>query len=232
MKQRLIIAAALGGVAILVAVVVIAFQFGRIDPSPPSLRDTPNASIRGEILYTSSQSCVTRADASGLSRQEICFPALLYTGPFAWVDATTIRAWSQGIVADVDLLTGARTPVSTTGTGIEKYPPRPPVSSSGETVLVDRGDLYLVSAGGQQKIASFDIGDTWLEPILWSPDDEWLLVRWQPPRDRDSELWIVSRDGSVKGTIATDFQGNWAAWRIDGVGATPAVDEVFGPVSR
>lgn len=232
MKPRLAIAATFAGAAVLVAVALIAFQFGRIDPSPPSLRDTPNASIPGEILYTSGQSCVTRADASGLNRQEICYPALLYIGPFTWVDANTIRTWSQGVVADIDLTTGARTPVPTSGTGIEKYPSRPPVSPAGDTVLVDRGDLYLVSVEGQQKIASFDIGDTWLEPILWSPDGEWILVRWQPPRDRGSELWIISRDGSVKGTLATSFEGNWAAWRIDGVGTAPSVDEMFGAAAR
>lgn len=232
MKSRLAIAATFAGVAVLVAVALVAFQFGRIDPSPPSLRNTPAPSIPGEILYTSGQSCLTRADASGANRHEICYPALLYIGPFTWVDANTIRTWSQGVVADIDLRTGARTPVSKSGSGIEKFPLRPPVSSAGDTVLVDRGDLYLVSAGGQQKIASFDIGDTWLEPIVWSPDGKWILVRWQPPRGRESELWIVSRDGSVKGTLATNFEGNWAAWRIDGVGTTPTVDEMFGAAAR
>ena len=227
MKQRLTIAAALGGVAILVAVAVIAFQFGRIDPSPPSLRDTPNANIPGEIVYMSDQTCLTRAAASGEAREEICHASLLYIGPFAWIDSNTIRTWSQGVIADIDLDTGVRTPISTSSTGFEKYPPRPPVSPSGETVITDRGDIYVVGSGGNTKIASFDIGDTWMEPILWSPDGKWILIRWQPPRDADSELWVISRDGTVKGTLARDFQGNWAAWRIEGVGTTPAPDEMF-----
>lgn len=232
MKQRLVLALSLAGAAVLVAVGVIAFQFGRIDPSPPSLRDDPDDTIPGEILYTSGQSCVTRADASGDARQEICFSTLLYIGPFAWVDPNTIRVWWQGAIADVDLATGARTPVSTTGTAAEKFPIRPPVSPLGEWVIVDRGDIYVVNAAGQEKIASFDIGNTWLEPLLWSPDGEWLLLRWQPPRGRDAELWVISRDGSKRGTLATDVQGNWVAWTIEGVGATPSIEELFGTAAR
>lgn len=230
MKERLVIAAALGGLAVLALVVIIVFQFGRHDPSPPSLEKHPNPAIPGEILYVGRQNCLVRAAASGAERREVCIPAMPYFEPFAWPEPEAIRVWSRGEIVRVDLETGA-----VTGTGVSatqyRYPERPPVSVKGERATSEGGDLVIVTTAGREKVASFDIGSRWMEPILWSPDGNWIVIQWYPPRGDRSELWIVSRDGSVRGTIADDASSPWVAWRIEGVGFTPSLEEITAPAS-
>mgnify|MGYP003379564532 CR=1 FL=1 len=51
MKTRLYVAAVLGGLALLIAVALVVFAFGRHNPSPPSLQDNPRPEIPGQILY-------------------------------------------------------------------------------------------------------------------------------------------------------------------------------------
>ena len=45
MKARLYVASVLAGLALLVIMVVVVLNYGRHDPSPPSLRDHPNPAI-------------------------------------------------------------------------------------------------------------------------------------------------------------------------------------------
>ena len=45
MRQRAYVAGILGGVAALLVLVVVVLQFGRYDPSPPSLQENPNPAI-------------------------------------------------------------------------------------------------------------------------------------------------------------------------------------------
>ena len=51
LNARLYVAAVIGGLLALAITIVLVFQFGRHDPSPPSLTDNPNAAIPGKILY-------------------------------------------------------------------------------------------------------------------------------------------------------------------------------------
>jgi hypothetical protein len=91
MRQRAIVAAVLCGLVAIVAVPVLIFQFGRHDPSPPSLEDKPRPEIPGEVLFFDEDGCVVRARASG-ERVEIATcdvptnPASFVT----WIDGETI----------------------------------------------------------------------------------------------------------------------------------------------
>jgi hypothetical protein len=230
-RARLAIAAALGGVAILATVVVIVFQFGRHNPSPPSLEKSPNAAIPGEILYVGRHNCLVRAAASGAERREVCIPAMPYFEPFAWSEPDAFVAWRGGEFVRVDLATGMITRIATAAPPY-RYPERPPLSVNGERATAEGGDLVILTRTGREKIASFDVGSSWMEPILWSPDGNWIVVQWSRPRGEGWELWIVSRDGSVRGTIADDAGGMWVAWRIEGVGFTPSLAEIGAPASR
>jgi hypothetical protein len=219
-KARLAIAGTLAGLAILAAVVVVAFQFGRVDPSPPSLLDRPNPAIPGEILYQEHEGCLVRATASGAGRAEVCSAAVFYYGPFYWVDTETVLVFGGQEIIELDLATGETSSAGIPGSQYV-YPERPPVSVRGERATAEGGTLYAVSSGGRQEITSFDVGSRWIEPVLWSPDGDWLVVQYYPPRGSDSELWIVSRDGETRGTLTDEAIGSWVAWRIEGIGATP-----------
>jgi hypothetical protein len=224
-RERLIIVGVLAGLALLTGVVFVAFQFGRVDPSPPSLEDTPDRRIPGEILFQSRDGCLTRAYASGDAREELCLPSVVYLEPFAWRELHAIETWNRGEYIRIDLatLTSERVP----GVWRQLYPQRPPISANGETAVTENGgDITIVSDTGRETIASFDVGDRWVQPLLWSPDGEWLLVEWYPRSSNGSELWVVSRDGSIQGTLATGVRGTWVGWWIDGVGGSPSREDI------
>jgi hypothetical protein len=225
MRARLIVAGVLAGAAALAAAVFAVLQFGRIDPSPPSLEDNPRPEIPGEILFQEEEGCLVRAAASGVSRSTVCSPGLVYYSPFFWAepDAVYVLEGLNGI--RVDLLTGEQDPLEAPGISKQQYPPRPPISVHGETAMAEEGDLVVIGTGAREVIASFDVGSRWIDPILWSPDGNWIVVGWYPPHDDGMELWIVSRDGKVRGTLSDDAWNSWVAWRIEGVGFTPELAE-------
>lgn len=235
MKQRLIVAAALGGLAVLAAVVVAVLQFGRVDPSPPSLVDNPNPAIPGEILYFDNFGCAVRIQASGASQLKDCGEG--FRGPvfFGWVDATTIAWWEGDRLVEMDMETGERTPRTDIDVSRRRFPERPGFSVNGESAVAEGGRLYVLHRDGtREEIASFDVGSRWIQPMLWSPDGNWLLVQWYPPRGAGAELWIVSRDGQTRGTIVEDGEGfpDPVGWWIDGQGGTPDFDAIVAPASN
>jgi len=223
-RNRLYVAGVLGAVGLLTAVVVVVFALGRYDPGPPSLERNPNPSIPGRLVYVNDDGCIVVAEASGASRGEVHCSALdIYT--VTWVDENTVSfresrpgPGTGGTV--LDLRTGETRP-----DGISGYPMPSPVSVNGDAVSVDESGSVLVSRGGViMTIARFDVPRRVTPyPVTWSPDGEWILLAYYPPRDRASELWILSRDGSVQGTIATGVRDT-ASWWIDGRGFAPALE--------
>ncbi len=231
MKERIVVGSAVGGMAILVAVALVVFQFGRTNPSPPSLIDSPNPAIPGELLFRDEDECIVRAAASGASREQVYCgmpPNLLGVDRVVWVDANTIgftayTSTSQMLV-NVDLATKqvvGEQPIAT-GKDISFLNL---TARDGSTVSIDDGGVVVVTKGGQRTEA-WDTGmETWrVQPLLWSPDSQWIVLFYSPPRGDESELWLIKRDGSVRGTIATDVGGQSISWRIDGVGITPELE--------
>lgn len=226
MRERWIAAGLLFAIAATGALVVVVLRFGIENPSPPSLADAPRAAIPGEIVYRSDQHCVTRIEASGATPgREICLPALEFYGEVAWADERTLVVISGRSLVTVDLETGleiAREDVS-------QGPVFAPAdrSPAGDVAAIDRdGRLQVISGTSTTEVADFDTSGWRLRVVTWSPDSQWLVLGYVPPRSDRSELWIVSRDGSVKGTLAVDaWQLVYVSWRIDGVGVTPERSE-------
>jgi hypothetical protein len=218
-KARLTVAGIIAGVAAVLVLVVIVVIAGRFDPSPPSLQSRPVPEIPGEILYVDKDGCIIRAHTSGESRERV---TCVTDGPaaIAWVDADTVgfvagrpgQTWTE-----VDLQTGDERVV-------DLYPrPQPPNFESvrGERIDIDGdGSVYRVNGRERARIFDFD-GPEHRRPqfVTWSPDGDWILLRYE------DELWIISRDGSVQGTLASTqpfpYEGSW--W-IDGHGSLPRID--------
>jgi hypothetical protein len=218
MRTRLTVAAVFAGVAVVLVLVVVVVLAGRFDPSPPSLTRHPVPAIPGEIVYVDEDGCIIRARASGESRERVTCVGH-GVGAVSWIDADTIgyaiyrpgQTWTE-----LDLRTGQETVTNAVPR------PQPPdfTSVKGERVDFDsEGSLYRINGTERTKILDFD-GPEYQRPYLvtWSPDGDWLLLRYK------DELWIISRDGSVQGTLAkTRSWGNGTSWWIDGHGALPRV---------
>jgi len=230
LRGRLWAAAIVAGVAAIVVLVVLVFKFGRYDPSPPSLVEHPNDAIPGEIIYIDREGCIQRAAASGATRSQVYCPV---GGVLAvtWVDRKTIafadfKGSGSGTWTKVDLETR-----QTTETGINPQRIEPsPVSSKGERVAVSpKGDVVISSGGSQTTIARFDVPE-YRAPTLatWSPDGEWLLLAYWSQRGDGQELWVLSRDGATRGTLAGgQTLGPFSvSWWIDGSGYWPEVNEL------
>jgi hypothetical protein len=228
MKRRLYAAALLGGVAMLAVLAVVVLRFGRFDPSPPSLEDHPNPAIPGELAWVDNDACIVRAAASGATREQVyCGGRQGGLGQPTWIDATHVGVLQYSgapgpELIEIDLETG-----KTTSTGkhvtIDSRGPAALTSPDGETLSVDEdGTLFRIKDGQRTRIADFDVARYQQpQPMSWSPDGQWILLSYYPRRSHGSELWIVSRDGATKGTIATDVMFPNASWRVDGVGVTP-----------
>lgn len=232
MNARLYVAAIIGGLLALILTVVLVFQFGRHDPSPPSLTDDPNPAIPGKILYVNEKQCVVVAEASGASSDEVyCFGQNKDYSQLYWVDGNTfayvVPGPTTGSIIEVDIETGDESPPRTiAGQGFPGGPySEAPDGTSAQSE--DGGKLVLVEGGVRKEIADFDVPRyNWPQPMLWSPDSQWILLQYYPPRGGESEVWIVSRDGATRGTLTKDSIG-WSnyAWWIEGVGAWPEVPE-------
>lgn len=238
MRTRLYVVAVLGGLALLAITVVVVFAFGRHDPSPPGLSDHPNPDIPGAVLYLDQDSCFRRAQASGAGEERLaCVPQFPFA-PFYWIADSTVAFVQSGtagtMLYDFDLQTGAQSP---TGRPVDVSPGRePPFGKFGGAYapdgtyafFEDDGELFLTENGERRSIASFDV-PRYNQPqvALWSPDSQWILVQYYPPHADGPELWIISRDGSVRGTLTKDAlsgPGGMAAWRI-GDAFSPAVPD-------
>lgn len=221
MKDRLIVAGAIAGAAAVGALIIVVLRFGIEDPSPPSLRDAPVAEIPGQLVYASDQNCLTTIAASGEGvAQEFCSPLLQRYGDLAWLDETTVILTNGDSATAYDLETQAVVPAPNGAGGFFERDGRAP---SGDVATVDeKGRLRVFDGSTEVEITHFDTGGWRMRVILWSPDSEWILVSYGPPRQDRMELWIVSRDGRIAGTIADDVWGfAQVSWRIEGVGISP-----------
>lgn len=233
LNARLYVAGIIGGLLAVLITVVLVFQFGRHDPSPPSLRDNPNPAIPGKILYVNEKQCVVVAEASGASSEEVyCFGQDKFFSQLFWVDEDTfayvVPGPTTGSLVEVDINTGEESPPRTiSGQGFPGGPhSQAPDGTSAQAE--EGGKIILVESGVRTEIADFDVPRyNWPQPMLWSPDSQWLLVQYYPPRGGEAELWIISRDGETRGTLAKDALG-WSsnyAWWIEGIGAWPELPE-------
>jgi hypothetical protein len=216
MKQRLFTVSVIVGLGVLFALAVVIFQFGRHNPSPPSLLKNPNPAIPGELIYFDRSGCIWRTQASGTSREEVyCTGMRDFGAPVVWVGDAEI-AWldyrSSGPTWTVVDLQTKQTRIVSLTTTPEKFPGVGAQSPDGRTTVVadDDGKVFLVEGGVRTEIADFDVARySRPEPVLWSPDGQWIVLKYY---QRD-ELWIISRDGRTQGTIATDAMGI-PSWRI------------------
>lgn len=226
----------LGGLALLVGGVLVVFAFGRNNPSPPSLQSNANPAIPGEVLFIDSDFCFIQAAASGESRtKRACVPEFFGSAAVYWPNddtAVVVRYDQRGAVLwQVNLGTGAQTDSGRVLAGADLNKVQPGVVGSGSlaldgtTATTDKdGGLFLLQSGVRTNIASFDVSE-YNQPqvVLWSPDSQWIVLQYYPRHADGPELWIVSRDGLSKGTIAKDVASAGVAWRIDGVGTQPTL---------
>lgn len=228
MRSRFYVVGVLGGVALLIVALVVAFSFGRHDASPPLLKDHAQPSIPGEILYLDEDSCFRRVTAAtGQVTKLACIPREYGAGLY-WLDEDTaelVRYGSRGPeLWDVDLKSGT---LRDTGRTLANANLKPPASGgayapNGAYAFGDsKGGVSVLVDGRQTQIAKFDVGEyNGPQVLLWSPDSSWLLLQYYPRYSGASELWIISRDGQTRGTLARDAS-QLAAWRIEGEGAQP-----------
>lgn len=231
MRTRLYVAAVIAGLALLVITVVVVANYGRHDPSPPSLRDDPNPAIPGSIIYLNEEQCIIRAAASGTTSEEVyCLSRNDYPAEIYFVDDTTIlftRYDSRGpvlfeldtetrTIRDLGLQSPATKPIET---GL--------VSPSGEEVFAEYdGRIVILKGGTRTTIAEFDTREYGgPSPVTWSPDGQWILLRYWARTH--PELWIVSRDGTTRATLTKDASGSSASWLIPGVGTYPPIPENY-----
>lgn len=216
MRERLIVAAVIAGVAVIAALGFLVLGPGRRDLSPPSLREHPRAEIPGEILYLNSEECIVAAAASGATRRQLrCTGGVT---ALTWLEDGRVAylsfQWGRSIWTVFD-------PISGSNEQLRSDAPMPDgtlTSVRGETAEIDQqGNLYIQSATSRDKVYTFKDLPQYSRPSvrLWSPDGEWLLLQYR------DELWIVRRDGSLAGTLVSD-DVYWSAvsWRIPGAGIT------------
>lgn len=231
LSRRLWAAGIVGGVCAIVVLAVLVLKYGRFDPSPPSLEKNPNPAIPGELLFVDEDGCVVRALASGESRSRVDCPGAGIWG-VSWIDREKIAIGLASAAdsgrptwTEFDLATG-----SERDTGIiADYSWGTPRTESpqGEQVVIEEdGGVILVAGVVRTKIASFEV-PRHRQPqlVTWSPDGEWMLLTYWVERDEARELWILSKDGRTKGTIARldAFGPVGASWWIDGRGYLPAI---------
>lgn len=242
MKQRALLGATFAGLVGLVAVALAVFQFGRENPSPPSLQDNPNPAIPGELLYRDKENCLVRAKASGESFEQVyCGEPSPGTGKGSgaaiWIDERTIgfvihstTTPERADIVEVDLETREET-VRTNVANVSIIWDQGALSPEGETAQIDEhGTLVITKSGNRTEVTDFDVNEPYrLRVSGWSPDGQWLVLSYTPPRDNANELWIVSRDGAVRGTLVklegNNFYGpsGRTSWLIPGVGVTPSL---------
>ncbi|MEX0782358.1 MAG: hypothetical protein WD557_06880 [Dehalococcoidia bacterium] len=236
MRQRAIIAAALCGLVAIVAIPLVIFQFGRHDPSPPSLQDEPIASIPGEVLFFDEDGCVVEVAASGAEPRILtCDIATSPASFLTRIDAQSIalaqsRFGPGGGGFDVTVLnleTGEETTgrVSITDQGFPFGMPNQE-SVHGERVSVGQDGEVTVLAGTEKRvIQDFDVAEYRGPQFLtWSPDGEWMLLSYYG--EDEQELWVLSRDGETAGTLAKGLRQPVVSWYIEGLGAWPVVEIV------
>jgi hypothetical protein len=219
-KERLYVAGVLAGVAAVAVLAVFLLGPGRFDPSPPSLADRPVAAIPGEILYVDRDNCVVRLTPATNAREQV------YCGgpdvaQVSWLDGDTVGYGELGPGGprwtELDPATGATRSLAR----FRRPTPPDDTSVKGERVVFDRdGSVFVVAGRDRRTVLDYD-GPESLRPFLvtWSPDGEWLLLASR------GELWVVSRGGAIRRTLAqTGPYNQTASWRIEGLGYLPKLE--------
>lgn len=224
MRQRLYVGAVFAGVVAAALLAVLVIQFGRSDPSPPSLQDNPRLEIPGTLVFIDKKGCVSVIEASGANQRQVACPVGLGIQEVTWVDEARVayrryerndREWIA-----IDLATGKE---ALLGPGPDNYQSGVLVSARGERLVIDRsGDIYIARGAETTRIFEFDgdADDGLPEFVTWSPDGEWVVLRYWP----DNELWIIRRDGSIAGALSGSLEGGpdgRFSWMIPGVGIVP-----------
>ena len=238
-RPRVFAASVFAGFAVLALLAVLIFQFGRHDPSPPSLQDNPNPAIPGEVIYLESNSCITRIDASGANRREIVCP-----GRVDFVARLDERNIVYGIYAPAglpatqrDLVTGQET-VHPAGTTPERFAigayPGDQRSVLGEYITIDPdGSIHRSNSTEPGRTRIFDCDCSQYHGpqfYSWSPDGQWAMLVYTPNNGPGQEIWIVSRDGLSAGTLLTAGYNANPSWFIEGKGILPK--STLTPVAR
>lgn len=231
MKQRAYVAAVLGGLALLVVVGVVVLQFGRHNPSPPRLEENPNTAIPGELIWFNERGCIMRGAASGATRAEVyCSRQPQGVASRHRIDVRTAAfvEWagptSQLVTVDLETREATFAPFDPRD-GPKFSPWSTPVAPDGTGADIDESGRVVIVAGGfRTQIADFDVAK-YAQPQVaaWSPDSQWLVLSYYNRRGNgDAEIWIISRDGRVQGTLAKRVRGaESVSWWIDGLAPTP-----------
>lgn len=244
MKTRLYVVGILGGVGLLAITLVLVLAFGRHNPSPPLLKDNPKPEIPGQILYQDGHQCFVIAQASGAGEEDLgCTVQKGPTGEeFWWVDDETVR-WAyrtsptDNKVVEANIRTGELRDTGQTFSSPEFSDKNFRVrfqdmydcleGPDGTLACIDNdGTLAIVEGRTVTKVAEFDLPKQHRPQTKgWSPDSQWVVLEYYPTRGDGPELWVISRDGKVRGTLTKDITYTRIAWRIEGVGAWPQQPE-------
>lgn len=226
MRERLWAAGALGGVGALAVLAIVVLRFGIINPSPPSMQEVRNEAIAGMIAFADEDGCYHVIDAAGGEPRQVTCGLKNFGGDLTWVDAEHIAFaiyTGSGVTwRSVDVATGEEADLGTTS-GPGGLEADDMVSPLGERLIIDYpgGDVYRVDGPDRVRIFDYDGPDSWTpEYITWSPDGEWVLLRY----GKEGELWVVRRDGSFSGTLVDDVAFGRPSWWMDELGALPEVE--------
>lgn len=233
MRERAIVAGVLGAIVLVALLALLVFRYGRHDPSPPSLRDDPISQIPGSVLFVDTDGCIILAAASGAESEALyCSESVSWV---SWIDQDTVAfmEYSKGPATgrtEIHISTGA---IDETASPAQ-FKTEVRESVNGDIAFVEAsGAVYVSSGGTRTQIADFDVPeDRGPNFVTWSPDGEWMLLQYNRPKGGTGELWVLSRDGNISGTLATGMQG-WGpqtvSWWIDGKGYLP---ELFAQTGR
>ena len=107
-------------------------------------------------------------------------------------------------------------------------------SVSGEYITVDpNGSVYRSNGAEPARTLIFECDcSKYRVPQFysWAPDGQWVIMVYAPRNGPEQELWILSRDGSVAGTLASVGYNANASWYIEGKGILPKSQ--LTPVAR
>jgi hypothetical protein len=221
-SERWFAVAVLGGVAGVILAAIVVVGWGHADPSPPFLPDSPNPAIPGDVLYFDRDACLTVARASGEgARRVYCTGAPPLAAFFvddrviAFIDSRT----HPNELVKVDIET--RRELSRTVVRPERMPDPATAPDGTQAFARENGRVQLIRDGQVTGTIKFDGLDWGPQPLGWSPDSQWLVFSYWRRDHRGAEIWLVSRDGTVRGTLAREAVPPSLAWRIDGLDPWP-----------